>query len=149
MFLHWWSICSHLEVRHQKPGLQKLHQHKHLTSLLQKWKTELKILYNSFRNIALSKGTIFVKKNTLFFCKKHIDISKIKEVLVLRGTFSKTKYECVLLYKNLRFWCNPNKISTGWGVSNSFPHITKRIPKKLILIRVNWYRYVINGRKMY
>ena len=40
--------------------------------------------------VLLSKGTIFAKKCWLFN-KKNPDISKIKGVLVLKGTFCETK----------------------------------------------------------
>ena len=38
------------------------------------------------------KGTILAKKKMLVFCKKNADISKIKGVVVLKGTFFKTTY---------------------------------------------------------
>ena len=37
------------------------------------------------------------------FCKTNADTSKIKEVLVLKGIFPKTKYVCVLKYQILSF----------------------------------------------
>ena len=54
-------------------------------------KTELKNLLHSSHTIALSKGTISVKK-CCFFCKKDGDISKIKQTLVLKGIVSETTY---------------------------------------------------------
>ena len=35
----------------------------------------------------------------VFFCKKNANISKIKEVLVLKGIFSETTYVCILTYQ--------------------------------------------------
>ena len=34
----------------------------------------------------------------VIFCIKNVDISKINEVLVLKGKFSETTYMCVLMY---------------------------------------------------
>ena len=53
-------------------------------------KTELKNLLHSSHTIALSEGTISVKK-CCFFCKDG-DISKIKQTLVLKGIVSETTY---------------------------------------------------------
>ena len=50
---------------------------------------------NTAINYALSKGTSFAKKNPEFL-EKNADISKIKEILVLKGIFSETNYGCVL-----------------------------------------------------
>ena len=43
----------------------------------------------------MSRGTILAKKQ--WFFAKNADISKIKEVLVLKGIFSKTTYMCVVM----------------------------------------------------
>ena len=50
---------------------------------------------NTAINYALSKGTSFAKKNPEFL-EKNADITKIKEILVLKGIFSETNYGCVL-----------------------------------------------------
>ena len=57
-------------------------------------------MYHSSHTIALGKGTIFAK-NT--------DISKIKEVLVLKSTFSETTHVCVITYQISSFKHNFNK----------------------------------------
>ena len=44
----------------------------------------------------------FLTKNDTFF-QKNDDISTIKEVLVLKGIFPKTKYVCLLTYQISRF----------------------------------------------
>ena len=59
-------------------------------------------------NIPLSKDTIFDKKNATF-CIKNYDISKIKEVLVLKTIFYETAYVCILLYQTSSFYHNPNE----------------------------------------
>ena len=58
-------------------------------------KTEIKNLLNSIHTIALSKGIIFAK-NANFLQKKVAGISKVKEVLVLKGIFSEPTYASVL-----------------------------------------------------
>ena len=61
--------------------------------------------------IVLSKGTIFAKK-MLIFCKKDAEISKIKEVLILK------------------------RVLDTWGNFTS-PFTPKRTPKKPTQIRVD------------
>ena len=56
--------------------------------------------------IALSKGSFFCKK------KKNGGISKIKEVLLLKGIFSETIYVCVLTYQISSFYHNSNEFQT-------------------------------------
>ena len=68
----------------------------HLTKPQNRTKKSLTQL--TYHTIALSKGTIFVKK-MLVFCKKKSNISKIKGVLVLKGIFSETTYVCVITYR--------------------------------------------------
>ena len=48
---------------------------------------------HSSHTIGLSKGTIFATK-CCFFSKKNPDISKIKEILGLKGVFSETRRVC-------------------------------------------------------
>ena len=49
-------------------------------------------------SISLSKGTIFAKKHVDFW-NENADISKTKQVLVLKGVFSDTTYACELTYQ--------------------------------------------------
>ena len=57
----------------------------------------------------MSKGTIFAKK-CWFFVEKMLIISKIKGVLVLKDTFSKTKYVLVLKYQISSFYRNSSEV---------------------------------------
>ena len=67
-----------------------------------------KSIYHSFHTIALSKGTIFAKKNADFW-QKNAGISRIKRILALKGIFSETTYVCVLTYQISGFYHNSNK----------------------------------------
>ena len=49
----------------------------------------------------MSKGTIFEKKKTIL--QKNADLSKIKQVLVLKGIFSETKYIVYTYVPNFKF----------------------------------------------
>ena len=48
-------------------------------------------------DVVLSKGTNFAKNSD--FLQEYTDISKIKEVLILKGIFSKFLYACLLSYQ--------------------------------------------------
>ena len=81
-----------------------------LTFILKNLKTELKTLQHSSHTSALSKGTIFAKNAD--FYQKNANIRKIKRTLVLKGTFSKTTYVCVLTYIMSRFQHNSKELQT-------------------------------------
>ena len=69
--------------------------------------------------------------------QKNGDISKIKEVFVLKGLFSKTTYVCVITYEISNFYHNSIEFYTeGWGF-NSSPTTSKQTHKKSTQIRVN------------
>ena len=63
------------------------------TFYLRKTEKETKTLKCNFHTIALSKGSIFPKKNAIFAIKANI--TKIKEFLVLKGIYSQTNYASV------------------------------------------------------
>ena len=66
------------------------------------WKQNLKIS-NTTLILLLWRKILFLPKSADFLHKKKkkkAEISKIKEVLVLKGTFSETTYKCVLTYQN-------------------------------------------------
>ena len=71
-----------------------------------------------------------------FFSKKNADISKIKEVLVLKGIFSETAYVCILTYQISSF-----QHRNGGG---KFYPRKKRTPKKPTQIRVNTSELIIS-----
>ena len=48
-----------------------------------------------------------------YFCRKIADISKIKRALEVKGTFSVTKYMCVLMYQISSSLHNSNEVYTG------------------------------------
>ena len=62
---------------------------------LTKTENRTKKLQHSSHTIALSKGAILPEN--AHFLQKNTDISKIKGILVLKGTFSETTYVCVFL----------------------------------------------------
>ena len=90
---------------------------------LQKLKTELKDLYHYSHTIALRK---------VLFLPKNANIRKIKRALVLKGTFLKTKYVCVLTYQISSSWHIFNRFRQGEGVVVITPPSThsKQTPKK-------------------
>ena len=57
-------------------------------------KTELKNSKHVSHTIPLSQYIIFVKM--VIFLAKNADISKVMRILILKATFSETKYVCVL-----------------------------------------------------
>ena len=63
------------------------------------WKQNLKIS-NTTLMLLLWKKVIFLPKSANFLQKKNAEISKTKEVLVLKGIFSETTFKCVLSYQN-------------------------------------------------
>ena len=73
--------------------------------MLQKVKTELKVLYQSLHTIVLSKVTLLVKntkvlqKEKTATTKKTTDSSKIKGVLALKGIYPETTSICVITYQ--------------------------------------------------
>ena len=104
------------------------------------WKQNLKT-FNTTLILLVWRKVLFLRKKCWFFAKKNAEINKIKEVLVLKGTFSETTYKCVLTYQNS---ANSNKFQTrvereGAILPLPFP-ITKFVPKKAIQIRVKtWF----------
>ena len=54
-----------------------------------------------------------MSKNLIFKRKKNGGISKIEEALVLKDTFSETKYLCVLTYQISNYYHNSSKFSQG------------------------------------
>ena len=74
-------------------------------------KSRTQLLYITF-----SKGTIFVQKQ-LIFCKNNADIINIKEVLVLKGIFSKTA--CLWEYFRTKFQVSSTFVASlrqgSWG----------------------------------
>ena len=60
-----------------------------------KLETEIKSLFHTALTLLLWVNILFLPKKCWFFAK-NVDISKIKKVLVLKGTFSKNTYVHVL-----------------------------------------------------
>ena len=68
----------------------------------------------------MSKGTIFAKKYW-FLVKKMLIIRKIKGVLVLKDTLSKTKCVRLLKYQISSFYRNSSEFQTGVNFAPSPP----------------------------
>ena len=75
----------------------------------------------------------------LIFCKRYADISKNKEVLLLKDVFSETTYMCVLMYKFQVANIGLTSFRQGVILPPTHPthtHTTKGTPKKPTQIRV-------------
>ena len=71
------------------------------------------------------------------FLQKNADISKIKRILVLKGIFYETKYECLLTcpprlgLKNKDLKCNVRKINIKWILLNQLKWILDKVFRTL------------------
>ena len=85
-----------------------------VTFYLTKTESRTKNLQHSSYTIILSIGTILTKKK-LIFCKRNSGISKIMEVLELKGIFSESTYAyiCVPTYQISSFQHISNEFQTG------------------------------------
>ena len=97
-------------------------------------------------NIALTLllwvKVLFLPKNAEFL-QKHAEICKIKEVLVLKGIFSKTAYVCVLAYQ-ISSLISIIVTSFKQGVILPPTHTSKRTLKKPTQIRVKKQELIID-----
>ena len=97
-----WNLNQQLNLTRETRQPQKNYWLHHVGKLYDPWYVILNIF-----SIALSKGTISTKTGRFF--AKSSDISKIKQVLVLKDIFSETTYARVLMCQFSTFSCNPKK----------------------------------------
>ena len=83
-----WNLNQQLDLTRETQQRQKKnHWFCHGSKLYDPWHVILSIF-----GIALTKGTIFTKK-------KNFDISKIKQLMVVKDIFCETTCACVLMYQ--------------------------------------------------